>query len=173
MGKKLCTVRVGNETKEYEAGVTYQQIAEDFQERYAHQIVLVFVNQFRLQELDKTLKKDCEIQFLTTGDPIGHETYKRSLCFMLVKAVHDVGGHDKVKSVRIHFSVSKGYYCTLEGDVNLTQEFLEKVDKRMKELVKGRIPIEKRTIHTTEAIDLFRKHGMYDKERLFEYRRVS
>lgn len=173
MGKKLCTVQIGNETKEYEAGITYQQIAEEFQEKFAHQIVLVFVNQFRLQELDKTIKKDCEIQFLTTGDPIGYETYKRSLCFMLVKAVHDVGGHDKVERVRIHFSVSKGYYCTVEGDVKLTQEFLDKVDRRMKELVAERIPIEKRTIHTTEAVELFRKHGMYDKERLFEYRRVS
>lgn len=173
MGKKLCTVRIGNETKEYEAGITYQQIAEDFQERFAHRIVLVFVNQFRLQELDKAIKKDCEIQFLTTGDPIGYETYKRSLCFMLVKAVHDVGGHDKVERVRIHFSVSKGYYCTVEGDVKLTQEFLDNVDRRMKELVAERIPIEKRTIHTTEAVELFRKHGMYDKERLFEYRRVS
>lgn len=173
MDTKTCTVRIGNVTREYTAGITYEEIAREFQEQYKHQIVLVFVNQFRLQELDKKLKEDCEIQFLTTGDSIGYETYKRSLCFMLVKSVHDVGGHDKVKSVRIHFSLSKGYYCTIEGDVELNEAFLERVDERMKELVKERIPIEKRTIHTTEAVDLFRKHGMYDKERLFEYRRVS
>lgn len=173
MAAKICTVRIGNETKEYEAGVTYQQIAQDFQEKYEHQIVLVFVNQFRLQELDKALEEDCEIQFLTTADPIGFETYKRSLCFMMVKAVHDVGGHDKVERVRIHFSLSKGYFCTIEGDVELNQDFLSKVDMRMQELIGERIPIEKRSIHTTEAVELFRKHGMFDKERLFEYRRVS
>ena len=173
MAARMCTVRIGNETKEYEAGVTYQQIAQDFQEKYEHQIVLVFVNQFRLQELDKTLEEDCEIQFLTTADPIGFETYKRSLCFMMVKAVHDVGGHDKVERVRIHFSLSKGYFCTIEGDVELNQAFLDKVDLRMQDLIREQIPIEKRSIHTTEAVELFRKHGMYDKERLFEYRRVS
>lgn len=173
MGAKTCRVQIGNETIEYSAGVTYREIALDFQDRYEHQIVLVFVNQYRLQELDKTLTKDCKIQFITTGDAIGHDTYKRSLCFMLVKAVHDVGGHDKVEKVRIHFSLSKGYYCTVEGQIDLNQDFMDKVDRRMRELIEEKIPIEKRSVHTSEAIDLFRKHGMHDKERLFEYRRVS
>ena len=155
-------------------GTTYQEIAQEYQARYGHQIVLVFINQFHLQELDKKLEQDCrEIEFITTGDPIGYETYKRSLCFMLVKAVHDVGGHDKVERVRIHFSMSKGYYCTVEGDVELNQEFLDQVDERMKELVAEKIRIEKCSVHTTKAVELFRKHGMFDKERLFEYRRVS
>ncbi|GAA0262348.1 nucleoside kinase [Faecalicatena contorta] len=174
MESTTCTVRIGEETKEYAAGTTYQEIAQEYQARYGHQIVLVFINQFHLQELDKKLEQDCrEIEFITTGDPIGYETYKRSLCFMLVKAVHDVGGHDKVERVRIHFSMSKGYYCTVEGDVELNQEFLDQVDARMKELVAEKIRIEKRSVHTTKAVELFRKHGMFDKERLFEYRRVS
>lgn len=174
MESTTCTVRIGEETKEYAVGTTYQEIAQEYQARYGHQIVLVFINQFHLQELDKKLEQDCrEIKFITTGDPIGYETYKRSLCFMLVKAVHDVGGHDKVERVRIHFSMSKGYYCTVEGDVELNQEFLDQVDERMKELVAEKIRIEKRSVHTTKAVELFRKHGMFDKERLFEYRRVS
>ena len=174
MESTTCTVRIGEETKEYAVGTTYQEIAQEYQARYGHQIVLVFINQFHLQELDKKLEQDCrEIEFITTGDPIGYETYKRSLCFMLVKAVHDVGGHDKVERVRIHFSMSKGYYCTVEGDVELNQEFLDQVDERMKELVAEKIRSEKRSVHTTKAVELFRKHGMFDKERLFEYRRVS
>lgn len=174
MESTTCTVRIGEETREYTAGITYQEIAREYQDRYEHQIVLVFINQYQLQELDKKLEPDCrEIEFITTGNPIGYETYKRSLCFMLVKAVHDVGGHDKVERVRIHFSLSKGYYCTVEGDVKLSQEFLDQVDERMQRLVEEKIRIEKRSIHTTKAVELFRKHGMYDKERLFEYRRVS
>ncbi len=35
------------------------------------------------------------------------------------------------------------------------------------------LSIRKRSVHTDDAIALFRQHGMYDKERLFEYRRVS
>ena len=43
----------------------------------------------------------------------------------------------------------------------------------MREIVKMDMPIDKRTVSTDDAIALFRRHGMYDKEKLFEYRRVS
>ena len=173
MTEKMCRVSVDGETREYKAGTTYQQIAEDFQSRYAHQIVLAYEDARRLRELRKPLENDCELRFVTTGDEVGHSTYKRSMCFLLVKAVHDVAGHDRIDRVRIHFSLDKGYYCTVEGNVNVDEPFLERVSGRMKKLSDQRIPIDKRSIHTEEAVALFHRHGMYDKERLFEYRRVS
>ena len=172
MEMEMYNVQIGDEIRQYESGTTYRQIAEEWQEQYENDIVLVFVNG-RLQELFKTLKEDCIIRFETTGDPIGHKTYKRSMSLMLVKAIYDVAEVDTIKKVRIHYSVSKGYYCTIEGNVNLNQEFLARVEARMQEMVSMDMPINKRTIHTSEAIALFGQHGMYDKERLFRYRRVS
>lgn len=173
MEKEFCSVQLGEQTKQYEKGITYRVIAEEMQKDYEHRIVLALVDGTRLQELNKRLKKDCRLEFLTVSDPIGYETYRRSLCFMLVKAIYDVGGHEHVRNVKIHFSVSRGYYCTLDGELKLDQKFLDQVDARMHELADARIPIEKRSVHTSDAVDLFRKHGMYDKERLFGYRRVS
>ncbi len=173
MEERKCRVSVNGEIREYPVGTAYQTIAEDYQSCYEHQIVLVFVGNNHLQELRKSVENDCEIRFVTTGDAIGHATYKRSMCFLLVKAVHDVAGHDKIERVRIHFSVDKGYYCTAEGDVKVTEGFLEKVSARMKQLSADKIPIGKRSVHTDDAVEMFHRHGMYDKERLFEYRRVS
>lgn len=173
MESRKCSVRINGETREYDAGTSYQDIAEEFQAQYEHQIVLAFVDGNHLRELRKRVEKDCEIAFITTGDPIGHEAYKRSMCFLLVKAVHDVAGHDRIERVRIHFSVDKGYYCTVEGGVELTEGFLEKVSARMRELSAEKIAIGKRSVHTYDAVEMFHRHGMYDKERLFEYRRVS
>ena len=173
MESRKCSVCINGETREYDAGTSYQDIAEEFQPRYEHQIVLAFVDGNHLRELRKRVEKDCEIAFVTTGDPIGHAAYKRSMCFLLVKAVHDVAGHDRIERVRIHFSVDKGYYCTVEGGVELTEGFLEKVSARMRELSAEKIAIGKRSVHTYDAVEMFHRHGMYDKERLFEYRRVS
>lgn len=173
LAEKICRVSVDGDIREYKAGITYKQIAEDYQSMYSHQIVLVLENARKLRELGKTLEEDCELRFVTTGDEIGHSTYKRSMCFLLVKAVHDVAGHDRIGRVRIHFSLDKGYYCTAEGDVDIDDAFLEQVTARMKELVDQKLPISKRSIHTEEAVALFHRHGMYDKERLFEYRRGS
>ncbi len=172
MGKEMYQVQIGEEVRQYEAGTTYGQIAADYQKDYEEDIVLVFVNG-KLQELFKKLKSDCTIQFETTAGEIGNKTYRRSINLMLVKAVYDVAGHDAVRKVRIHFSVSKGYYCTVDGDVNVDQDFLDRVEARMHEMVDMDMPIHKRSVRTDDAIALFGRHGMHDKERLFRYRRVS
>ena len=172
MEVKKYQVCVNDVVREYEEGTTFEAIAKDFQEQYEHQIVLGCEN-FRLFELKKTLKKDCNLTFVTLGDSVGNKTYKRSMCLMMVKAIHDICGHDAACKVRIDFSVSKGYYCTVAGNVEVNEAFLKQVTERMQEMVSAKMPIKKRSVHTDEAIALFRKHGMHDKERLFEYRRVS
>ena len=91
--ERICHVRIGNEVREYIAGTLYKQIPADFQDRYSHDIVLVYVDG-KLQELRKKVKKDCTIAFETTAGAIGHETYKRSMKLMLVKAVYDVASRD-------------------------------------------------------------------------------
>ena len=172
MNRQIYQVKVGNEEKAYSEGTTLEEIAKEYQDKYENRIVLVFEDQ-KLQELKKTVTKDCTLRFVTTGDAVGNQTYRRSMCLMLVKAIYDVCEHKNIEKVRIHFSISKGYYCTLEGKISITQTFLDKVKNRMLEMVSEKMPIEKRTIHTDDAVALFRKHGMHDKERLFEYRRVS
>ncbi len=172
MEAKKYQVTVNGIVREYEAGTTFEKIARDFQNQYAHQIVLG-CEKFKLFELTKKLNRDCDLTFVTTGDSVGNKTYRRSMCLMLVKAINDVCGHDKACKVRIDFSVSKGYYCTVAGNVVVNEDFLVRVKKRMMEMVDSKMPIQKKTIHTDEAVALFHQHGMRDKERLFEYRRVS
>lgn len=172
MEREMYNVQIAGKVYQYPEGTSYEEIARDFQRDFEYDIVLAFVNN-KLQELGKTLHQDAELRFETTKDPAGHKTYERSMCLMLVKAIYDVGGHDKVEKVRVQFSVDKGLYCTVEGEVMLDSAFLQDVDARMREMIAMNMPINKRTIHTDDAVLLFRQHGMYDKERLFEYRRVS
>ena len=172
MNEVFYTVQVGDCDRKFREGTTYLDIAKEYQHEYEHDIVLVFVDG-RLQELFKTLKKDCKLEFVTTADSLGYKAYRRSMSLMLVKAVYDVAEHKNIDKVRIHYSVSKGYYCTIEGNIELTQEFLDKVERRMRTMVEKNLPIQKKSVHTDDAIAMFGEHGMYDKERLFHYRRVS
>lgn len=173
MNRVLHTVTFENgETRQYPDGMTFLQIAEEVQENYKDDIVLVLQDR-KLTELRKSLKKDCTIRFVTTGEDIGHKTYRRSMILMLVKAVYDTAGHDRIKKVRIHYSVDQGFYCTIDGDICMNRELLERVRKTMENIVEKNLPIEKRSLHTDEAVELFHRYGMYDKEELFRYRRSS
>ena len=71
------------------------------------------------------------------------------------------------------FAVDAGFYYTIEGDVTVDQTFLDQVDAYMRSLVEQKLPVMKRSISTADAIELFHRHGMYDKEKLFRFRRVS
>ena len=105
-GQNMYHVQVGDIIKEYPEGTPYFKIAEDFQEGYANDIVLAYVNG-KLQELHKALRADCTMSFETTAGNVGHMAYKRSMSLLLVKAIYDVEGHRNIDKVRIHFSVSK------------------------------------------------------------------
>ncbi|MBS5195752.1 MAG: nucleoside kinase [Clostridiales bacterium] len=168
----MCCVTIGGEKKEYPAGISYWEIAKEYQDREDAPIILVTVGG-KLRELHKHLKKDCTLGFVTTKDAIGHNAYVRSATFLLLKAIYDVAGKKNLEKTVVHYALGNGLYFTMEGGTALTEEFLSSVKRRMEELVKAELPIIKRSVGTDEAIALFHKHHMYDKEKLFRYRRVS
>lgn len=172
MEQKMVKVEIMGETREYPAGTTFSEIVEPYQKVSEAPVILVTVNG-KLKELHKKLKYDSRIGFVTTKDNIGHQTYKRSACMILLKAIYDIAGKEHVDHVVIHYSVGSGYYFTMKGSKIPDQKFLDQVKARMHEIVEAKLPIEKRTVSTDEAIALFHKHRMYDKEQLFRYRRVS
>ena len=170
--QKMCCVTIGGEKKEYPAGISYWEIAKEYQDREDAPIILVTVGG-KLRELHKHLKKDCTLGFVTTKDAIGHNAYVRSATFLLLKAIYDVAGKKNLEKTVVHYALGNGLYFTMEGGTALTEEFLSSIKRRMEELVKAELPIIKRSVGTDEAIALFHKHHMYDKEKLFRYRRVS
>ena len=169
---EICNVTVGGELKQYNEGISYTEIAKDFQDQYDSPIVLVLKNG-KLTELFKKVTSDCRIEFLTTKTSPGIEAYRRSATLIMLKAFYDVVGNKNINKISVQYSLSKGYYCTLNSKVKLNQELLDKVKIRMNEIVAENSQINKRTIGTTSAIDLFNRHRMYDKEKLFKYRRAS
>lgn len=167
----LIRVTVNGQTREYQKGTTYLTISRDYQAEYQDDIILVLVNK-NLRELSKTAEADCELNFLTTADANGNRTYTRGMIFLLVKAVYSCVEPELIKSVRVEFSLSNGLYCELDG-VTVDEELIARIKAEMSRLVAADIPFEKRSIHTDEAIALFHRYKMYDKEKLFRFRRVS
>ena len=168
----MFQVTLDDKVMEFPRGTSYGEILETMKPDSQSPAVLVMANG-RLKELHKTLKENCRLSLVTTGDAIGQKTYRRSATLLLLKALYHVAGGERIRKVVLHYSVGEGYYYTIQGDVQITEEFLQKVKNYMQELVKKKVPIIKRSVKLNEAIRLFHQHGMYDKEKLFRYRRVS
>ena len=167
----MVKVTVSGVTKEYETGITYGEVSKDFKDNCKYDIILAKQGA-KLIELNKKIKTDCEIEFLDISDTTGHKTYVRGVNLLLLDAFYEVCKDMPLKNVFIKYMIGDSCYCEAEG-IEITDEILKKVEEKMHELVKKDIPFEKRVVSTQEASDIFEKHKMYDKKKLFEYRRVS
>ncbi len=163
---------INGEKREYPSGTTWLTVAKDYQKDYQDEILLVQVNG-KLQELHKKAVECSQLEFITARDKAGRLTYRRSVTFMMLKAFYEVAGSMGIRKLTVDFSIGNGFFVEPELDFELTEKVLCQVKEKMEDYVAQKIPIMKRTIHIDEAVGLFHKYGMYDKERLFHYRRVS
>lgn len=168
----MAFVTIDGEKREYGTDVRFLDIAREYQEKYEDDILLVSVDG-KLKELHKTVKEDCELKFITAREKPGMQTYQRSAVFLMLKAFYDVVGREKIEKLTVDFTVSNGFFVDARGGFSLSEELLCAVKARMRELADEAIPIMKRSINTDDAVELFHQYRMYDKERLFQYRRAS
>lgn len=165
-------VTIDQNVFEVDAGTTLYDLSL-MQEKPQFDVVLAYVNG-RLSELFKPIVEDCVVSFVDVTDNAGHLTYKRSVSLLMLKAINDVIDDKHIYKVVVMYSISNGYYCELESEtVSLTEQFIDQVKERMKYLVEKGASINKKVIGTVEAAEKFGFYRMYDKEKLFKYRRNS
>ena len=170
--RKMITVKINGEERQYPQGATYEDVANDYQQEYENLIALA-ARDGKIRELFKKLTRYCEVTFFTLKDDVGNKTYVRSATMLFLKAVFDVYGREAAQSCRVEFAIGNGSYISPKGKINATEENAAKIRNRMRELVEAKTPFLKRSYSLDNAMELFRKEGMKDKEKLFRYRRGS
>ncbi len=174
---------------EIEEGTTYEKIAERFALDCDAPVILAKLGQ-KLVELSKeiNISKDAPgnrseppvLEFITTRSRDGHKTYERGATMMLLRAAQRVFGRDLLK-MNLEYATGDGLFFTLEFrkddgqtcDSQLTDEKIAAIRKTMERYVSEDEKFVKLKLSTDEVTELFKKHGMTDKERLFHYRRNS
>lgn len=165
----MAKITIDGVTGEYPDGMTYEEIADAYQDRYENTIALV-LEDGKIRELIKTVHKDCTLSFLTLKDSIGHKAYVRTAVMVLLRAAADVIPEANIK---VEFAIGPGYYCDVRMEKKLTEDMVKQILARMQELVDEKIPITKKTYSIDEAREIFKKQKMEDKGKLFRYKRSS
>ena len=167
--KKMIKVIVDGAEYAYPQGVPYRVIAADFQQRFPCDILLVN-RDGKLCELHKPLDRDCSLKMITAQDIPGIQTYERSAVFLMLKAFYDVVGRENVERICVEYSLSRALFIHAQGGFVLDQALLERVEERMRELSAQALPIEKRSIGTDDAIELFQRERLLHKAQLLSFR---
>ena len=167
--KRMIKVMVDGVEYAYPQGTPYRTIAADVQPRFPYDILLVN-RDGKLCELHKSLDRDCSLKIVTAQDIPGIQTYERSAVFLMLKAFYDVAGRENVERICVECSLSRALFIRALGAFTLDQALLDRVEERMRELSAQALPIEKRSISTDDAIELFKQERLVHKAQLLSFR---
>ena len=155
-------------TKSFPEGMSlldvYQEFAEDIKLPYP--VVSAKVNNTS-QGLKFRLYQNRDVEFMDAREGSGHRVYVRSLCFVLYKATQDEFPGSKLF---IEHTISRGYYCNFKKKnmESLADGDVERIARRMQEIINLDMPFRRNESTTEEAIRVFTERGLTDKVKLLE-----
>ena len=152
--------------KEFLEGTPLLDIAPQFEFDKPYEILAAKVNNVA-EGLRFRVFHNRDVEFLDYRTYIGRNFYSRSLCFLLYKATRDLFPESRMT---IRRPISKGYFCSVyknDGSF-LTEEDVEAIGARMRELVDENIPFKRKKLQIEEAIRIFKESGDLDKVKLLE-----
>lgn len=149
-----------------EGGETLMEIFERISDRMGGLRPVCALVNFKNEGLSYPVYSSKHVEFLDYKSPSGGRTYVRSLCMMLYRAVTRLYPGVKLK---IEHSLSRGYFCRLEGlpeGVAVSDSLVDNIKREMRSLVERRLPFEPHEVLTSHAVEIFEKQHLFDKSGL-------
>jgi threonyl-tRNA synthetase len=120
----------------------------------------------RLVDLNSTLEADAQVTFLTFEDEDGKKVYWHSCAHIMAQAVKEL-----FPSARLGIgpAIDNGFYYDFDVPESFTQEDLETIEERMRDIIKKDVPLTRQEIEREQAEGMFQEMGeQYKLELLSE-----
>jgi threonyl-tRNA synthetase len=151
-------------TREVQRGTTAAEIARQISPRLAKE-ALVARADGELVDLSRPLEHDAKISILTAKDPDSLQVFRHSAAHLLAAAVLEL--YPDVK-LGIGPPIDTGFFYEFVRKEPFTQDDLEKIEAKMREIAAKDFPNERKLIPKPEALQLYRKSNQEFKCELVE-----
>ena len=141
--------------KKVPAGSTPQDIANDIGPGLARAVVVVKIDG-ELTDLNVSIDRDCSLELFTGDTPEGHDTLLHSTAHLMAQAVKALYPDAKIT---IGPTIKNGFYYDFDVDVPFSDEILETIEQKMKELAKSGQEIHRQEMSAGDAGKLFSDMG--------------
>lgn len=147
--------------REYDRGVTVGEIISDIGKQRA----LVAKVDGRLVDLSFSIQDDVELDVVTFLDEEGKDVYRHSTSHIMAQAVKDLFPDVKLG---IGPSIRDGFYYDFDKVEPFSESDLERIEERMKEIIKDDLVFERIEMGKEEAREVLSKNGDIYKLELLE-----
>jgi len=145
--------------KEVPKGTTPLQIAKDISPRLADAALAAKTNG-DLIDLTRPLEKDTDLTLLTEKNPEALEVFRHSSAHLLAAAVLELFPETKLGHGP---ATESGFFYDFYRQTPFTPEDLEKIEKKMQELVQQNIPYAREFLPRDQGLAEFKKEGDFMK----------
>jgi len=153
--KKIKIKLPDNSYKSMTVGTTPQEVADSIGPGLARAVVVAKIDGI-LKDLNFVIENDCSLE-LFTGDSVeGHDTLLHSTAHLMAQAVKDLFPKAKVT---IGPTIENGFYYDFDVDIPFTDEVIQNIENRMKELAKSSQEISRMEISASDAVKMFDDMG--------------
>ncbi len=156
MSESVASLRVtlpdGSE-RSVPAGTTPRDIAASISKRLAKQALVAEVNG-DLWDLNRSLPDGAALRILTDRDAEALHVLRHSTAHATAQAVQELFPGTKIGQGPV---IDTGFYYDFDRDEPFSEHDLEKIEKRVAEIISRDLPIERLDLSKQEAIDFFEK----------------
>jgi threonyl-tRNA synthetase len=145
--------------KEVPQGTTALDIAKSIGQRLADATLVAKTNG-DLIDVTKPLEKDTDLRLLTDRDPEALEVYRHSSAHLLAAAVLELFPETKLGHGP---PTDTGFFYDFYRPTPFTPEDLQKIEKKMQELVQQDIPYAREFLPRNEGLEKFKGEGDFMK----------
>ncbi len=164
--KEITVQLKGLEKKQYPYGTRVNKIFEDLLGEEEKKPVAALVNN-ELVSLSFKVEINAELKPVFPEDPQGIRIFRRTISFILAKAAREVFPE---RTLIIGHSLGDSYYYYFEGEADIADGDIRKISDRMQKIIDDDLPITRRVIAYSEALDYFNREGMEATAILLRYR---
>ena len=150
--------------RQFDGPVTVLGVAESIGAGLAKAALAGKVNG-TLVDLSATIEADAELAIVTAKDVEGVELIRHSTAHLMAQAVKELFPSAEVT---IGPAIENGFYYDFKFERAFTPDDLKAIEKRMQELVKKNLPIERSTMLREDAIEFFKSIGEKYKAEIIE-----
>jgi len=145
--------------RSFDAPVTVADIAADIGPGLAKAALAGKVNG-QLVDTSHTISEDAELAIITARDEDGLEVIRHSTAHLLAQAVKQLYPDAQVTIGPV---IEDGFYYDFACEPAFTLEDLEKIEKRMAELAKQDMAVERSVMQRDQAVTYFKEQGEHYK----------
>ncbi len=146
-------------TKEVPKGTTALDVAKSISPRLADAALAAKTNG-NLIDLARPLEEDTDLRILTDRDPEALEVYRHSSAHLLAAAVLELFPETKLGHGP---ATENGFFYDFYRPTPFTPEDLEKIEKKMQELVQQNLPYAREFLPRAEGLEKFKGEGDFMK----------